>query len=178
MENKTLLTIFRSLIILVILSTSIFYFENIFITKHYSNFLSKFSDMSVINIIFVSIIQTILLSLGVPSTPLIIINFIFFSAFGFLISLISLLLSSVIIFKYSIYIEKLFNFKNNYQKYFLLLKNKNFFIKVFTTRFIIPMFFHNLIFGIIKSNLRIFILAVLISDFIAICLIYFIKELF
>ena len=160
------------------MSTSIFYFESMFISNQYSIFLSKFDEITFFNLVFISVIQTILLSVGVPSTPLILLNFVFFSDTGFVISLISIILSSLIVFKYSIYIQKLFNFNNKIHKYLLFLKNKNFFLKVFTTRLIIPMFFHNIIFGIIKSNLRTFFLAILISDTLAICLIYFLRKFF
>ena len=177
MGKKIILVVAKSLVVLMLLSMVIFYFENSILSESYQNFLLKFSEFSVLNVAFIMILQIIILSLGVPSTPLIILNLIFFSTYGFLISITSIFISSLIIFKFSIYISKLFKLENKIGKYSEYLKNKNFFIKVFISRFIIPGYFHNLIFGLINSNINTFMAAILLSDFIGILIIYLAREL-
>ena len=160
------------------MSAIIFNFEHSIISENYKNIILSFKELSFLNILYLTIIQTVILSLGIPSTPLIILNFVFFSIYGFLISMTSIILSSIITFQYSTYISKLFKMENKIYKYTENLKHKNFFIKVFTSRFIIPLYFHNLIFGLIKSNPMTFMLAVILADFISIFAIYFVKEIF
>ena len=178
MGKEIILVVAKALIFLMLLSIVIFYFEHSILSESYRNFLLKFSKFSLLNLVFLMILQIIILSIGVPSTPLIILNLIFFSTYGFLLSITSIFISSLIIFKYSIYINKLFKLETKIKKYSKYLKNNNFFLKVFISRFIIPGYFHNLIFGLINSKINTFMVAILLSDFIGIFIIYFANELF
>ena len=168
----------KSVAILLILSAIIFYFESKILLENYEELLLIFNEITISNIIIIILLQTLFLSIGLPSTPLIILNFVIFLDYGFLISIISLTLSSLVIYRYSNFISNLLNLKNRMKVYFKYLNESNFFLKVFLSRFIIPFYFHNLIFGINMSNLQKFILAILFSDFISVFLIYFTKEIF
>jgi len=102
-----------------------------------------------------------------PTTIIILLNGFIFKEYGFIISYIIILISSAILFYFSTKIEEFFIFKKilryikNKTKIYSYTK-KNY--SIFLTRFIIPFFFHNISYGLIKVKFTKFILIIALAE--------------
>lgn len=102
-----------------------------------------------------------------PVTPVILLNGFLLKNNGFYLSYFLIFISSTILFFFSRLIIKKFNFQKKTQlliRNFKLIKysKSNFFI--FLSRYIIPYFFHNIFYGLIKIKYVKFIIIVLLAE--------------
>ena len=102
-----------------------------------------------------------------PVTPVILLNGFLLKNNGFYLSYFLIFISSTILFLFSRLIIEKFNFQKKTQsliRNFKLIKysKSNFFI--FLSRYIIPYFFHNIFYGLIKIKYSKFIIIVLIAE--------------
>ena len=105
-----------------------------------------------------------------PVSPLLLLNGFVFGWFGFVFSMFFILVGSIFIFSFSkTFLKK--SLSNIPYANFLKLKIKNYkFIKktnntvIFLSRYIIPYFFHNILFGLYNIKLRNFFLIILLAE--------------
>ena len=102
-----------------------------------------------------------------PVTPVILLNGFLLKNNGFYLSYFLIFISSTILFLFSRLIIKKFNFQKKTQlliRNFKLIKysKNNYFI--FLSRYIIPYFFHNIFYGLIKIKYVKFIIIVLLAE--------------
>jgi len=102
-----------------------------------------------------------------PVTPVILLNGFLLKNNGFYLSYFLIFISSTILFLFSRLIIKKFNFQKKTQlliRNFRLIKysKNNYFI--FLSRYIIPYFFHNIFYGLIKVKYVKFIIIVLLAE--------------
>ena len=105
-----------------------------------------------------------------PVFPLILFNGFIFGLFGFIFSILYISLCSILIFYFAnICLKKNFS-KFNYFKYikkkikkYKFIKELNFFT-IFISRYIIPYFFHNIIFGLTNLNIKKFFFIVVLAE--------------
>ncbi len=102
-----------------------------------------------------------------PVTPVILLNGFLLKNNGFYLSYFLIFISSTILFLFSRLIIKKFNFQKKTQlliRNFRLIKysKNNYF--VFLSRYIIPYFFHNIFYGLIKVKYVKFIIIVLLAE--------------
>jgi uncharacterized membrane protein YdjX (TVP38/TMEM64 family) len=149
------------LFFIVLLILGIFFYKNIL------NFLIS---MDVTKFSFFAIYITICLIYFIfpfPVTLVILLNGYLFKEIGFYISLSLIVLSSTIIFFSSKFIETFFKINI---KYFLLKKNikiekltSNSF-SILISRYIIPFFFHNLYYGLMKIDFKRFLIIIFLAE--------------
>ena len=102
-----------------------------------------------------------------PTTLIILFNGFIFKELGFVISYVIIILSSLILFYFSSKINIFFKFKK-IEKYFNnKLKFYNYTTKnisIFLSRFIVPFFFHNLYYGLVKVKFSKFLLIIILAE--------------
>ena len=136
----------------------------------YKNILNFLISMDVTKLSFFAIYITICLIYFIfpfPVTLVILLNGYLFKEIGFYISLSLIVLSSTIIFFSSKFIETFFKINI---KYFLLKKNikiekltSNSF-SILISRYIIPFFFHNLYYGLMKIDFKRFLIIIFLAE--------------
>ena len=136
----------------------------------YKNILNFLISMDVTKFNFFAIYITICLIYFIfpfPVTLVILLNGYLFKEIGFYISLSLIVLSSTIIFFFSKFIETFFKINI---KYFLLKKNikiekltSNSF-SILISRYIIPFFFHNLYYGLMKIDFKRFLIIIFLAE--------------
>ena len=136
----------------------------------YKNILNFLISMDVTKFSFFAIYITICLIYFIfpfPVTLVILLNGYLFKEIGFYISLSLIVLSSTIIFFSSKFIETFFKINI---KYFLLKKNikiekltSNSF-SILISRYIIPFFFHNLYYGLMKIDFKRFLIIIFLAE--------------
>ena len=152
-----------SLVIFVILVSIL----GIFFHKNFLDFLVTI-DITKFNFLIVYItICLIYFHFPLPVTLIILLNGYLFKDIGFYISLSLIVLSSTIIFFSAKYIETFFKLNI---KYFLSKKNikiekltKNSF-SILISRYIVPFFFHNLYYGLMKIDFKRFFIIVFLAE--------------
>ena len=104
----------------------------------------------------------------IPTTPIIIFNGFILGSLGFTLSIGVTFICSSILFTISKNNNSLFSQKKiikNYLKKILLSKNEtSIFLLIFITRYIIPYFFHNILFGLFYRKLKNFIFLVTLAE--------------
>lgn len=136
----------------------------------YKNILNFLISMDVTKFSFFTIYIIICLIYFIfpfPVTLVILLNGYLFKEIGFYISLCLIVLSSTIIFFSSKFIETFFKINI---KYFLLKKNikieklaSNSF-SILISRYIIPFFFHNLYYGLMKIDFKRFLIIIFLAE--------------
>ena len=136
----------------------------------YKNILNFLISMDVTKFSFLAIYISICLIYFIfpfPVTLVILLNGYLFKDIGFYISFSLILLSSTIIFFSSKFIETFFKINI---KYFLLKKNikieklaSNSF-SILISRYIIPFFFHNLYYGLMKIDFKRFLIIIFLAE--------------
>jgi uncharacterized membrane protein YdjX (TVP38/TMEM64 family) len=160
---RTIIFIFISITIFFLLvSNKFFYNINIFekindLKQH--NFFKFFLILFLINlIIFLT---------PIPTTPFIIFNGYILGNYGFILSYLTVVLCSIILFKFIKNLKFIFSIKFINKITEKIHKNKNndlnFFI-IAASRYIFPYFFHNIFFGSILKKINIFIYAILVAE--------------
>jgi uncharacterized membrane protein YdjX (TVP38/TMEM64 family) len=152
-----------SLVIFVILVSIL----GIFFHKNFLDFLVTI-DITKFNFLIVYItICLIYFHFPLPVTLIILLNGYLFKDIGFYISLSLIVLSSTIIFFSAKYIETFFKLNI---KYFLSKKNikiekltSNSF-SILISRYIVPFFFHNLYYGLMKIDFKRFFIIVFLAE--------------
>ena len=102
-----------------------------------------------------------------PTTIIILLNGYIFKEYGFIISYIIIMISSAILFYFSTKIDEFLIFKKilkyikNKTKIYNY-SNKNY--SILLTRFVIPFFFHNISYGLIKVKFTKFILIISLAE--------------
>ena len=136
----------------------------------YKNILNFLISLDVTKFSFLSIYITICLIYFIfpfPVTLVILLNGYLFKDIGFYISFSLILLSSTIIFFSSKFIETFFKINI---KYFLLEKNINIekltsnSFSILISRYIIPFFFHNLYYGLMKIDFKRFLIIIFLAE--------------
>ena len=157
----------KKLLIFVTLASFILLFT--FLTNYQKiiYFLTFINVLNPINfLIYIFIILMFFLT-PFPTTIIILLNGFIFKEYGFIISYIIILISSAILFYFSTKIEEFVIFKKilryikNKTKIYSYTK-KNY--SIFLTRFIIPFFFHNISYGLIKVKFTKFILIIALAE--------------
>ena len=153
----------KSLVIFLILVSIL----GIFFHKNFLDFLVSI-DITKFNFLTVYItICLIYFHFPLPVTLIILLNGYLFKDTGFYISLSLIVLSSTIIFFSAKYIETFFKLNI---KYFLSKKNikiekltSNSF-SILISRYIIPFFFHNLYYGLMKIDFKRFLIIIFLAE--------------
>ena len=153
----------KSLVIFLILVSIL----GIFFHKNFLDFLVSI-DITKFNFLTVYItICLIYFHFPLPVTLIILLNGYLFKDTGFYISLSLIVLSSTIIFFSAKYIETFFKLNI---KYFLSKKNikiekltSNSF-SILISRYIVPFFFHNLYYGLIKIDFKRFFIIIFLAE--------------
>ena len=170
MKNKTKF----ALIILTFLVVSSFiviiYHSNIieFIKSVFLFLLSQQNDKKFI--FFLVLLNLIYFLTPLPTTPLILFNGFLIGFLGFFFSIFFISIGTVLIFIFTKYFlkknlpELSFSkyLKSNIKKYEFIKKPSNF--SIFLSRFIIPYFFHNILFGFYNLKLVRFYFLVLAAE--------------
>ena len=157
----------KKLLIFVTLASFILLFTFLINYQKIIYFLTFINVLNPINfLIYIFIILMFFLT-PFPTTIIVLLNGFIFKEYGFIISYIIILISSAILFYFSTKIEEFFIFKKilryikNKTKIYSYTK-KNY--SIFLTRFIIPFFFHNISYGLIKVKFTKFILIVALAE--------------
>ena len=102
----------NSIIILMLLSLLIFFSISYFNFEKYFSILNLHIESKFIYYLYLVFFQIIIFTIGVPPTPILIFNLMLNSVSGFLISLLSLGISSFLIFKLSEFLVTTLNINN------------------------------------------------------------------
>lgn len=103
----------------------------------------------------------------IPITPLIVFNGFILESWGFVLSICLIILCSSILFSISknnnpfFFQDVINNYKN---KIFLLKKESSILLLIFISRYIIPYFFHNILFGLFYKKLKYFIFLSVLAE--------------
>lgn len=160
MKNKMLL-IFVTLTSFILLFTFLTNYQKIIYFLTFINVLNPVNFLIYIFIILMFFLTPF------PTTIIVLLNGFIFKEYGFIISYIIILISSAILFYFSTKIEEFVIFKKilryikNKTKIYSYTK-KNY--SIFLTRFIIPFFFHNISYGLIKVKFTKFILIISLAE--------------
>ena len=157
--------------ILVILSFIIFFFfqDNltIFIFRIF-DYLQEMKSINLSNFIFLLVVfNFIYLLTPIPCTPLIIFNGFILESLGFTFSIAITIICSSILFIISKKINFIFfkQFVNKIKKKLFSLEKKiPISTFIFITRYFIPYFFHNILFGLFYKKFKYFIFFVILAD--------------
>ena len=157
----------KKLLIFVTLASFILLFTFLINYQKIIYFLTFINVLNPINfLIYIFIILMFFLT-PFPTTIIVLLNGFIFKEYGFIISYIIILISSAILFYFSTKIEEFVIFKKilryikNKTKIYSYTK-KNY--SIFLTRFIIPFFFHNISYGLIKVKFTKFILIISLAE--------------
>jgi len=96
----------------------------------------------------------------IPTTLIILLNGYLFREAGFIISYSILIIASIILFLSS---KKIYSYSFSKKKFRILKLSKNN-LSIFVSRFLIPFFFHNICYGLMKIKLRKFIFIILFAE--------------
>lgn len=113
------------------------------------------------------LISTIYFFTPLPITIIILINGYIFMENGFYLSIFQLLISSYFLFLFSKKLNNSFRISNYYEKkikkfnFNRLLENN---YSIFISRYLIPYFFHNILFGLTKININKFIIIIFLAE--------------
>ena len=157
----------KKLLIFVTLASFILLFTFLINYQKIIYFLTFINVLNPINfLIYIFIILMFFLT-PFPTTIIILLNGFIFKEYGFIISYIIIIISSTILFYFSTKIDEFLIFKKilryikNKTKIYSYTK-KNY--SIFLTRFIIPFFFHNISYGLIKVKFTKFILIIALAE--------------
>lgn len=136
--------------------------------KEIFNKLIIYQEQNLIFFLFLLLIVNFIYFLSpIPTFPIIIFNGFILKNMGFILSYIIIIVCSLILFK-SI---KRFKFILNNNFFFKILekinnnKNNDFnFFVIASSRYVLPYFVHNIFFGSILKNIKIFFIAILIGE--------------
>jgi uncharacterized membrane protein YdjX (TVP38/TMEM64 family) len=158
---KKILLIFFILISSVLVSIFLINYQKIIYFLSNIDVSNPFNFMVYVFVIFVFFLTPF------PTTIIVLLNGFIFKEYGFVISYIVIILTSAILFHFFYKIDKFIIFKKilkyfkNKTKIYNYSKND---YSIFLTRFIIPFFFHNISYGIIKVKFIKFILIISLAE--------------
>jgi uncharacterized membrane protein YdjX (TVP38/TMEM64 family) len=159
-KKKTLL-IFVSLVSFILLFTFLANYQKIIYLLTHVNFFNP------INFIIYIFIILIFFLTPFPTTIIILFNGFAFKEYGFIISYVIIMTSSIILFYFSTKLDEFFifkkilnNIKNKTKIYSYTKKNYS----ILLSRFVIPFFFHNICYGLIKVKFIRFILIIALAE--------------
>lgn len=167
-NNKQLFSFFFLLILFFLILLN----QNFF-TSLIPNIISLFKNLYYTNFIiffiFLGIITLINFLSPLPTFPILIINGFFLNEIGFYFSYFLIILSSLILFvlaqKFKIYKQYK---KNTYFKLLKKINNKKFikivFFVIISSRYILPYFLHNIIFGLILKKMNLFFIGIIVAE--------------
>ena len=118
-------------------------------------------------LIFLIIINLIIFLTPIPTTPFIIFNGYMLGNYGFILSYLTVILCSIILFKFMKNLKFIFSIKFMNKITEKIYKNKNNdlnFLIITASRYVFPYFFHNIFFGSILKKANIFVYAILIAE--------------
>jgi len=160
---KSMYKLFFSFLLILFLALLFFYIENIkiFIFDVFINLqiLKEKNFLYFLSLLFLFNFFNMLTP--IPTTPVIIFNGFVLGSLGFVLSICTTIICSSILFtvskkNYPLFFPKIIN--KYIKKLLLFKKSLSIFLLIFITRYIIPYFFHNLLFGLFYKKLKIFIL--------------------
>jgi uncharacterized membrane protein YdjX (TVP38/TMEM64 family) len=156
---------------------SFFIFLIIIILLHHNNFFSKIYIFEKIHnikqnnflkfLILLILINLIIFLTPIPTTPFIVFNGYILGNYGFILSYLTIILCSIILFKFMKNLTFIFSIKfiNKITEKIYKNKNKDLnFLIIVASRYVFPYFFHNIFFGSILKKLKIFIYAISIAE--------------
>ena len=159
--KKKILLIFVTLISFILLLTLLTNYQKIIYL------LTSIDVSNPINFLIYIIIILMFFLTPFPTTIIILFNGFVFKEYGFILSYTIIIVSSMMLFYFSSKLNKFFIFKKilNYIKnrtsiYSYTKKNYS----ILLTRFVIPFFFHNICYGLIKVKFTKFILIVALAE--------------
>jgi uncharacterized membrane protein YdjX (TVP38/TMEM64 family) len=159
-KKKTLL-IFVTLVSLILLFTLLTNYQKIIYLLTHVNFFKP------INFIIYIFIILIFFLTPFPTTIIILFNGFAFKEYGFIISYVIIIISSIILFYFSTKLDEflifkkiLNNIKDKTKIYNYTKKNYS----ILLSRFVIPFFFHNVCYGLIKIKFIRFILIIALAE--------------
>ena len=130
-------------------------------------FLTYINILNLVNFLIYIFITLMFFLTPFPTTIIILLNGFIFKEYGFIISYIIIMTSSAILFYFSSKIDEFYifkkilkNLKDKTKVYSYTKKNYS----IFLSRFLIPFFFHNISYGLIKVKFIKFILIIALAE--------------
>jgi uncharacterized membrane protein YdjX (TVP38/TMEM64 family) len=162
---------FLCTIIFILISLTIFFLLKSNKFFYNINIFEKINDLKQNNFIkfffILFLINLIIFLTPIPTTPFIVFNGYILGNYGFILSYLTVVLCSIILFKFMKNLKFIFPIKFINKITEKIHKNKNndlnFFI-IASSRYIFPYFFHNVFFGSILKKINIFIYAILVTE--------------
>jgi len=154
---------------LILFTLASFIFLTIFLLNYQKiiHFLFNINVSNPINFMIYVFVIFIFFLIPFPTTIIVLLNGFIFKEYGFLISYIIIILSSAILFYFFAKVDKFIIFKKilryfkDKTKIYNYTKND---YSIFLTRFIIPFFFHNVSYGLIKVKFIKFMLIIALAE--------------
>ena len=159
--KKKILLIFLTLASFILLFAFLANYQKIIYFLTYINILNP------VNFLIYIFITLMFFLTPFPTTIIILLNGFIFKEYGFIISYIIIMTSSAILFYFSSKIDEFYIFKK-ILKYFkdktkvYSYTKKNY--AIFLSRFLMPFFFHNISYGLIKVKFIKFILIIALAE--------------
>ena len=98
-----------------------------------------------------------------PVTIIIVLNGFFLKEYGFFISMLQIFIGSLVLKLFANLITKIFNINLTFKKIdFSKLSSNNY--SIFLSRYIIPYFFHNIYYGLIRLNTFRFLILIFLAE--------------
>ena len=159
---------FKLLIILAILFIILIVFINF--NKDLIDFLISINFENTKFLYYYLTVSSIYFFTPLPITLIILINGFIFKEYGFYLSMFQILVGSFILSLFSNKINKVFNFYKYYEKQ--ISKFKKFNLKkisesnylIFLSRYFLPYFLHNILFGVIKIKIYRFLILIFLAE--------------
>ena len=159
--KKKILLIFLTLASFILLFAFLANYQKIIYFLTYINILNP------VNFLIYIFITLMFFLTPFPTTIIILLNGFIFKEYGFIISYIIIMTSSAILFYFSSKIDEFYifkkilkNLKDKTKVYSYTKKNYS----IFLSRFLIPFFFHNISYGLIKVKFIKFILIIALAE--------------
>lgn len=167
-NNKQLFSFFFLMIFLLLILLNQNFFTSL-VPNTILMFKNFYDTNFIIFFIFLGIITLINFLSPLPTFPILIINGFFLNEIGFYFSYFLIILSSLILFvlaqKFEIYKQYK---KNTYFKLLKKINNKKFikivFFVIISSRYILPYFLHNIIFGLILKKMNLFFIGIIVAE--------------
>ena len=159
--KKKILLIFLTLASFILLFAFLANYQKIIYFLTYINILNP------VNFLIYIFITLMFFLTPFPTTIIILLNGFIFKEYGFIISYIIIMTSSAILFYFSSKIDEFYifkkilkNLKDKTKVYSYTKKNYS----IFLSRFLMPFFFHNISYGLIKVKFIKFILIIALAE--------------
>ncbi len=155
--NKKI-TLLMLICLIFILSVLIFYFKD-----EIFDILINHKNLDTNYFIFYLILSFFYFLTPLPVTIIIVLNGFFLKEYGFFISMLQIFIGSLVLKLFANLITKIFNINLTFKKIdFSKLSSNNY--SIFLSRYIIPYFFHNIYYGLIRLNTFRFLILIFLAE--------------